>query len=163
MDCSDLNPGVATTNKEFNGVVFEDYYMYCPADNADIDLSGNHLEDEYSVMTVLVRKCEPSIFLICAGDEEFTEWHQNSMFAFFMPQSTLQLKEKDEVLSIHYHKVFENRFDLSFQQYYRVYLRFNEASFSNSLVANMLATTDEFTFLSLSRHQILNRNPMPEW
>ena len=65
-------------------------------------------------MTVLVQKCEPSIFLICAGDEEFTEWHQNSMFALFLPQSTLQLKEKDEVLSIQYHKVFENRFDLSF-------------------------------------------------
>lgn len=41
--CSDLNPGVATTNKEFDGVVFEDYYMYCPVDNAEIDLSGNHL------------------------------------------------------------------------------------------------------------------------
>lgn len=50
--CSDLNPGVATTNKEFNAVVFEDYYVFCPADAATIDLSGNRLENEYSVMTV---------------------------------------------------------------------------------------------------------------
>jgi len=90
------------------------------------------------------------VFQACANDLSFNNFIENAFFIVYLPKKYINLKNHVDKMPIltKYEPVVEKLIDLTIVEKFRISLRENKAIMYDSVISNVLATSNELSFLS---------------
>ena len=90
------------------------------------------------------------MFQACANDLSFNNFIENAFFIVYLPKKYINLKNHVDKMPVltKYEPVVEKLIDLTIVEKFRISLRENKAIMYDSVISNVLATSNELSFLT---------------